>query len=452
MSDGKGSSLVSILILFLALFIVTFAPIWTTAFAQPSETIEIASSANPVGSGARALGMGGAFIAVADDATAASWNPGGLIRLERPEVSVVGAFFYRGEDNHFGGHPEASGMQNVSKCDLNYLSVAYPFVLFDRNMIVSLDYQNLFDFNRKWSFPLSFPSSNSPGNVDYTQTGSLSAIGLAYAIQITPQLSLGVTVNRWDDAISNNSWEQKMVEGGKDTDSEGDKFIFRSFIYDKYSVKGGTNFNFGFLWNITDKITLGGVYKTPLKANLKHQHEGKYSLSFPGVPEKDWKKNVTSSETDETLYLPMSYGLGLAYRFSDRLTVAADIYRTEWGGYKIKTEDGREKSPVTGSPIQESSVRPTHQVRLGAEYLFIKDRYVIPVRCGLFYDPAPARKRPDDYYGFSLGTGIGIGKFIFDIAYQYRFGKNVNSAIVRDMDFSQDVRSHTIYSSIIVHL
>ncbi len=42
-----------------------------------------------IGSGSRAMGMGGAFIAVADDATAASWNPAGLAVLEKPEASVV---------------------------------------------------------------------------------------------------------------------------------------------------------------------------------------------------------------------------------------------------------------------------------------------------------------------------------------------------------------------------
>ena len=31
--------------------------------------------------GARALGMGGAFVAVADDATAIYWNPAGLINV-----------------------------------------------------------------------------------------------------------------------------------------------------------------------------------------------------------------------------------------------------------------------------------------------------------------------------------------------------------------------------------
>ena len=38
--------------------------------------------------GARALGMGGAFISVADDATAAVTNPAGLVILQRPEISA----------------------------------------------------------------------------------------------------------------------------------------------------------------------------------------------------------------------------------------------------------------------------------------------------------------------------------------------------------------------------
>ena len=40
--------------------------------------------------GARALGMGATFVAIADDATAAASNPSGLIILSRPEVSRKG--------------------------------------------------------------------------------------------------------------------------------------------------------------------------------------------------------------------------------------------------------------------------------------------------------------------------------------------------------------------------
>ena len=64
--------------------------------------------------------MGGAFIAVADDATAASWNPGGLMQLDKPEGSIVGAGFIRDEDLDFGTNPEASGTNSVSKARIIY--------------------------------------------------------------------------------------------------------------------------------------------------------------------------------------------------------------------------------------------------------------------------------------------------------------------------------------------
>ena len=102
MKATKGKMIRAILGLLIAVF--AFSPeVWC---AEPSMRMEIPSSPNPVGSGARALGMGGAFIAIADDATAASWNPGGLIQLETPEVSAVGAYIHREEDNSFGDHPE----------------------------------------------------------------------------------------------------------------------------------------------------------------------------------------------------------------------------------------------------------------------------------------------------------------------------------------------------------
>ena len=81
--------------LFTILLLLTIVPfsgseLWAQTIFQQ---IGISSSPNPVGSGARALGMGGAFIAVADDATAASWNPAGLAQLTKPETSVVFDYF-----------------------------------------------------------------------------------------------------------------------------------------------------------------------------------------------------------------------------------------------------------------------------------------------------------------------------------------------------------------------
>ena len=48
------------------------------------------------GVGARALGMGGAFVAVADDASATFWNPAGMTQLSGPEMMLMHATRFSG--------------------------------------------------------------------------------------------------------------------------------------------------------------------------------------------------------------------------------------------------------------------------------------------------------------------------------------------------------------------
>ena len=394
--------------------------------------------------------MGGAFIAVADDATAASWNPGGLIQLEVPEMSIVGAGFYRQEDLDFGTNPEANGTNSVSEARINYLSATYPFTLGRFNMVVSANYQNLYDLTRDWDFALNQSSDGLAvtQDVDYDQDGTLSAWGLAYCIQISPQFSFGVTLNIWEDGIYNNKWKQTVDQKGSGT-LAGNNFNFESRSQDKFFFSG-INANLGVLWNVTSKLNLGAVFKTPFTADIKQKSSFSSSIKFPEFPAADSSFSSRSTEHKD-LDMPMSYGVGLAYRFSDNLTASLDVYRTEWDDFELKDSEGNKTSPISGLPSNESDVDPTYQVRMGAEYLFIQPQYVIPLRGGVFYDPAPAEGSPDDYYGFSVGSGIGIGRFIFDIAYQYRFGNNVGSSILQNLDFSEDVKEHTVYGSMIFH-
>ena len=116
--------------------------------AMSAAEFGVTSSPNVVGSGARALGVGGAFIAIADDGTAASWNPAALIILEEPEAAVM--FSYEDRER-FG---------TASFFDFNYIAVSYPFTLLDRNMIVSFNYQRLFDFNSEFKNSFSWDVPN----------------------------------------------------------------------------------------------------------------------------------------------------------------------------------------------------------------------------------------------------------------------------------------------------
>ncbi len=98
--------------------------------------------------GARSLGLGGAFLALADDASAAYANPAGLLQLHRPEIAVevrAAAFETRYVDGgSFNGTPTGSAatLANGSNIDafaaleesrstsrtagISYFSVSYP--------------------------------------------------------------------------------------------------------------------------------------------------------------------------------------------------------------------------------------------------------------------------------------------------------------------------------------
>ena len=74
------------------------------------------SFSNP---GARSMGFGGAFVALADDATAAFANPAGLVQITRPEVSLEGRYWDYStpfvERGRFEGEPTGIGIDVIAR-------------------------------------------------------------------------------------------------------------------------------------------------------------------------------------------------------------------------------------------------------------------------------------------------------------------------------------------------
>src|SRR5258708_2845133 len=60
----------------------------------PSPCVALFYRGGDVGVGTRAMGLSGAFVAVADDPSAAYWNPAGLAQLDHPEIlEMFGSYF-----------------------------------------------------------------------------------------------------------------------------------------------------------------------------------------------------------------------------------------------------------------------------------------------------------------------------------------------------------------------
>jgi long-subunit fatty acid transport protein/photosystem II stability/assembly factor-like uncharacterized protein len=425
------------------------------------QQVGIASSPNPVGSGARAVGMGGSFIAVADDATAASWNPAGLIQLERPELSLVVDYINRKEEFSSSSRPEIRSTGETDYIGINYFSVAYPFNYINRNMVVSINYQRLYDFERNFNYLLNQSFVDITGNTvdllqktDFSQDGSIGALGLAASVEITPRFSFGMTLNIWTDELFwENGWDQKYSANSEGTITPPAglpvPYTVDTKIDDKYSRFRGINANLGLLWDVNENLTVGAVVKTPFTASLHHEYRYESTQTVDNGPPNTSYQSVTESVE---LEMPLSYGAGLAWRASDAFTMDLDIYRTNWENYFLKDSQGNRFSPIDGRPKSESNVKDTTQVRIGGEYLFIRQEknMVIPVRAGFFYDPEPSEGSPEDFYGFAVGSGIAYKQFILDVAYQFRWGNDVDTGNLISTS-KADITQHTFLASIIFH-
>jgi len=220
--------------------------------APPFSAPTIFSAPLPSGSGARALGVAGAFTAIADDATAASWNPAGLTQLERPEFSFV----YRLKHDrlsHWSNNSDYQvGEDNYNNNALNYMSAVLPLRLFEHTAVFSLNYQEVYDFSQRFharfndrststdrrtlsettteTRPLNRSlldngyvdvteyltthkttlldqtlNSSTLGKMDFEQEGSVQAITPAFAFQTTPKLSFGIALNIYQDGLLGSS-------------------------------------------------------------------------------------------------------------------------------------------------------------------------------------------------------------------------------------------------------
>ena len=68
------------------------------------QQVGVSSSPNPVGSGARAMGMGNGYTALAEDATAVYYNPAALPYLNSQQISFLHTILFEGTIYDFASY------------------------------------------------------------------------------------------------------------------------------------------------------------------------------------------------------------------------------------------------------------------------------------------------------------------------------------------------------------
>jgi long-chain fatty acid transport protein len=365
-----------------------------------------------LGSGARAFGMGGAFLARADDGTAASWNPAGLSYLRNPEVSLVGArnAFDRGPE---GGSPNDRFVGRTP----DFAAFAYPLELGSVTGAAQLSFQRVFSFrgNRtvdKQGFALST-----------TGEGGFDVLAIGTGMQVARNLRAGITLNRWF-----NGYHQTRARTGSRRQRQ-------ELDYDL----SGWNVNLGLMWTPQESLNLGIVGKTPFTGSLRLRRDRTDFFPTSNVPEL---VTTNSAERDDVrLEFPAALGVGASWRPRSPLTLSVDYTRTFWSKGRIRNfftvpqtpaspPDSRAPDPdvfpVLPYPtLVDPGQKDTEQLRIGGEYVLIGSRVKWPVRAGYFSDRQYFRSGTGSaprFNGVTVGAGILAGPFLFDVAYVHEYG------------------------------
>jgi long-chain fatty acid transport protein len=388
----------------------------TTAIAQ--------DSLNRPGSGARAAGMGNAFIAVADDGTAASWNPAGLSQLRAPELSVVHSVAWR--DLFLEGYrtrDRATLFTSLKTpntgADLEFVSAAVPFTIAGRPVTVQVGWRRLYqisgriqgDTRRVPVSPQGRPESLI--RFDNSAQGSVDLWSVAGAARVTSRLSVG-----WSTDFYRGEWENRSNVSEDPGVLGSTDFIAAR----ETNAIGDRTLNLGMLLAYPS-VRVGVVYHGPLRSVLEVTNSTRSSLTEP------FNESIGRDDGAE-LRFPHSIGLGVAWLPRPLVRLALDATYDEWTQFLVRaTLPGFPdivRSGFDQLPPELSATRNTVTVNAGLEKLFpVRGRYV-PLRMGFIHEPQGERdpwlRQDSNQKVLTAGTGLNSNSVKLDIAVEHRWG------------------------------
>ncbi len=378
---------------------------------------------NFLGGGAKARGMGGAFFAVSDDPTAASWNPAGLSQLDKPQMNLsFSSYMSRTEyTSTLDSRDFQYSFGDELKRDVNaisFASVAIPFKIRDTELVGGVLYQRLADIYQENSYALILDSvvyedttikNYVLPSIDEKVTGKLDVVNISLGGKLFESLSLGAGVNIYAGKFTSDANcfapFYGVVYGGERVmyiDLTGlNERRFHPHIESDYS---GFNFTLGAMYQL-DKLRLAGVVKTPF--TLKEDNDVKLFTDIIVNGEIVEYSYLSSPffETDREWKMPTMIGFGTSYQINS-LTVAADV---EFRNYS-KTEVTYRRNIANPEDLKVTTVdyltdkwwgsdgneppfvpslewRDLTQFRIGGEYMINTKFGSIPIRVGYRNDP-----------------------------------------------------------------
>lgn len=364
--------------------------------------------------GARSRAMGGAFLALADDATAAYTNPAGLPQLSRREMS------FEWRQTNFSTPHLASGKADFptragyERADSSVAGPSFVSAVFPLGQVsLALYRHDNANFNTRFNYV------NPPDGSLYPFESHVDLSDIVYGV------SAGYALNdRWQIGAGLNLHDFEI-------DSETVRTLNSDEFQSTRQVQRGSDRGLGYTVGLrflaTDRLAIGAAYRRAPR------------LTYEAIASR------VGVDGTESVYLrkpsqfdvPDAYGIGLNYRFSDAFAVGFDINRVRYSQLtrRISSVFAEPGSEFEFFDVENLRIKDGTEFHLGGEYVLVDRKVPLSLRAGAWIDPEHNLRKPalasewadsanaaifsyrtGAQMHWSLGAGLAFERFSIDVA------------------------------------
>ena len=375
--------------------------------------------------GARSLGFGGAFIALADDATAPVANPAGMVRTARRSVSLE--LNYHREENEIPFQAGVIRQTNIFEFDFDFetssapeSSFQVPFlaVVFPKdNLRYGFFAHQQADLKRNYTTgdiilcdiaanfypecendpsPDTFPPSTDVLDLQ------IRNLGASLAYDFGGRFSAGLSVFFSDlDYRADSTIELPQIAGVAVIErlARGDDQDFGAIA--------------GFLLKLTDELSMGVTYKR--QPEFEYTARLVKSIPVPRVPD--------DFETVALFKIPDALGFGISVNPVDTVTINLDANRIYYSQITDHLLDFTQVA-LDGETRITQTMADVTEIHLGLEWIFPQMTNPLSVRVGYWLDPYHAAVNTVE--DSQILEGPASDPRVRDVFFLHQFEENEN--------------------------
>jgi long-chain fatty acid transport protein len=357
--------------------------IYTLLLAIISSNIILAGGFQINEHGAKAMALGGAYTAIANDASAIYWNGAGMTQLSGTNF-LLGTALIAPRSSFRGVAPAVDQFDMKSAVFFpSHLFITHSFT---PDLSAGIGITTPFGLGTEWE-------EDWIGKYLAIETELKTfwiPLTVAYNVFEDLSVSAGFVYSFADVLITRKNSQQPF---------EGD-----AFIHLEGSESSAFGYTFGIMYKPINQLSIGAAFRS----QVHYTFEG--TAEATGAQQLLEEKIIPQGDVTADLKTPVNIVGGIAYQVIPQLRLSADFQWIGWSSYdSLKVDFADPDYDDLASPRLYND---TYNIRFGVEYKAWKD---ISLLGGIYFDKMPVDQKyvnpslPDsDRLGFSIGADVKL--------------------------------------------